>query len=226
MSEQTPPSPPPSEPELTAEEIATIAQTLLPATARRIKVLTQSLIQQTASADYWLWAPLAGMEMVFQEMHWDREKKNLAAERLLCLSVVLLRRMSDRFADYLHRLEDARAQGQPAPPPFDWTAADTEDVYDLVSAMYPDDQAPRDNERTAAALVMMRDEHGVTAEGAADYVASLNDAASLQLERWACAAAVRKMPDGDVLPVVPRPSWLPPPAAPETVHTSREAAGE
>lgn len=120
---------------LRPDESAAVAKALYGPTVKRMIILTQNLVETTASGDFALWVPLATMEQVMVDLKWDATKP-LQLQRFLALCVNALRAYAQRLESYRSALA-ALAPGDLLPKLPEWTEVDTLRVYDDVAALYP-----------------------------------------------------------------------------------------
>lgn len=137
MTDDTAPAPPPpTEPApdgLTVEQGALIATVIFEPTVKRMAILISSLIQQTGSGDYALWAPLSAMDHTIRDLEWSKVPP-AAAQQFAALAATVLHRYADRMTAYLTRLEQyATAPTAPFPTLDPWTEHDTIACYDAAA---------------------------------------------------------------------------------------------
>jgi len=129
---------------LTIEQSALVASAIFEPTVRRMTVLISSLISQTSSGDYALWAPLSALDHTIRDLKWESVPLP-AAKQFAALTGVVLRKYSERAMAYLLALEVYGSTPVPHNLPFptlqEWTSEDTIAAYDEVMKLYP---APAD----------------------------------------------------------------------------------
>jgi hypothetical protein len=163
MTDDTAPdTPPPTEPApdgLTVEQGAIIATVIFEPTVKRMAILISSLIQQTGSGDYALWAPLSAMDHTIRDLEWSKVPPE-AAQQFAALAATVLHRYADRMTAYLTRLEQyATDPAAPFPTLDPWTEHDTIACYDAAipaappaPTAIPVDPPPSEKEPTDASV--------------------------------------------------------------------------
>lgn len=129
--------PPPTE-EMTREEAVIVGKVLYPPTVKRMTLLTRSIVEQTQTADYALWCPLAVFEDMLMTLGMATHRE--AAVDFLKLATVALAKLEERTIEYALECQKATAENLPWPQWRQWTDLETQECYAAING--PTTEAP------------------------------------------------------------------------------------